>query len=33
VLATSGEEYLVLQPSETAKTFTVTLEASAYDAE
>jgi hypothetical protein len=33
VLANPGEEYLVLQPSETAEPFTVTLEAGAYNAE
>jgi hypothetical protein len=32
-LANRGEEYLVLQPSETADSFTVTLEAGAYTAE
>ena len=33
VLANPGEEYLVLQPSETAEPFTVMLEAGSYDAE
>ena len=32
-LANPGKEYLVLQPSETAEPFTVTLAAGAYDAE
>ncbi|MDQ3999895.1 MAG: hypothetical protein M3283_02575, partial [Actinomycetota bacterium] len=33
VLANPGEEYLVLQPSETANPFTVTLEAYTYSAQ
>ena len=33
VLANPGVEYLVLQPSEIAELFAVTLEAGAYDAE
>ena len=32
-LANPGEEYLVLQPGETAEPFTVTLEAGAYSVE